>query len=252
MTTIPAGFIPDEWNQTHGAFKRLVEHLDAMQFVLAECSILTRENCDVAYIREQVTSVVDTLHFLATDAERQWKAVGVSVAAATGQFSLDRPADNVAWCASAMNAAWHLYNGLRRELSGENAELCIQRLPMYLGRIPNDIGQWRERITAEIRAGALCIDEKPKALAIPDDCVQTVAGAIVLKSDLTEESRTSGQWGTIFGWDAGRKTFNDKVKRGDIRVVRDDKSKDSFPRYFLHRDSIENPLLRSALRGRHC
>ncbi len=167
MTTIPAGFIPDEWNQTFAAFKRLVEHLDAMQAMLTECSELTSENCDVAYIRDQVTSEVDTLQFMASDAEKHWKARGVAVASAAGRFSLNRPADDLAWCSAALNSSWHLYNGLRRELSGQNAELCVQRLPLHLGRIPNDIGQWRERITAEIRAGALCSEEKPKSDSTP-------------------------------------------------------------------------------------
>jgi hypothetical protein len=167
MDTIPAGFIPNEWNQTFGAFRRLVEHLDAMQFVLAECSILTSENCDVAYIREQVASVVDTLEFMANDAEKHWKALGVVVASAAGRFSLNRPLDDVAWCSSVLNAAWNLHNGLSRELSGSDSELCVQRLPLHLGRIPNDIQSWKDRITAELRAGALCREEKPKSDSTP-------------------------------------------------------------------------------------
>lgn len=162
MQHIPAGFFPDKWNQTFAAFKRLVEHLDAMQFVLGECSILSSENCDVSYIREQVTREVDTLEFMASDAANHWKALGVEVSSAAGRLSLNRPADDVAWCSVVLNAAWHLHNGLQRELSGQNAELCVQRLPLHLGRIPNDIGQWRERITAEIRAGILCSNEPGK------------------------------------------------------------------------------------------
>ena len=246
MNTIPAGFFPDEWNQTFAAFKRLVEQLAEMQAMLTECGELTSENCDVAYIRDQVTNEVDTLQFMANDTEKHWKALGVTVASAAGRFSLNRPADDVAWCSAVLNSSWSLYNGLRRELSGQDAELCVQRLPLHLGRIPNDIGQWRERITAEIRAGAFCSDEKPKETTIPDDCLQTIAGDIVLRNELTEESRTSGDWGTIFDWDAGRKTFKDKAKRGEIRVVRDEKSTNAFPRFFVIRDDIENRLLRSS------
>jgi len=157
MNNIPAGFIPNEWNQTFGAFRRLVEQLGEMQAMLAECSELTPENCDAAYIHEQVRTEVDTVQFMASDAEKHWKALGVPVATAAGRFNLNRPADDVAWCSSVLNAAWHLHNGLRRELAADNAELCVQRLPLHLGRIPNDIATWRERITAELRAGAMCI-----------------------------------------------------------------------------------------------
>ncbi len=156
MQAISAGFFPDQWNQTFGAFRRLVEHLDAMQYVLAECSILTPENCDVAYIREQVASVVDTLEFMANDAEKHWKSHGVAIATAAGRLSLNRPLDDVAWCSSVLNAAWNLHNGLSRELSGSDSELCVQRLPLHLGRIPNDIPSWKDRIAAELRAGVLC------------------------------------------------------------------------------------------------
>lgn len=252
MQTIPAGFIPNEWNQTFGAFKRLVEHLAEIQAMLAECREVTAENCDVAYIREQVTNEVDTLQFMASDAETHWKSLGVPVATAAGRFSLNRPADDVAWCSAVLNAAWNLHNGLRRELAGENVKLCVQRLPLHLGRIPTDIQAWRELITAEIRAGALCSEEKPKETPIPDDCVQTIAGVVVLKCELTEESRTSGQWADICDWDAGRKTFGDKAKRGDIRAVLDPNSAKGLPKYFLHRndivafDATTIPLLRSS------
>lgn len=156
MQNIPAGFIPDEWNQSLGSFQRLVQHLDAMQSLLGECSILTPENCDVAYIREQVTRETDTLQLMTSDAETRWNANGVAIAAAAGQLNLNRPADDVAWCSAILNAAWHFHSGLRRELSGENAELCVQRLPLHLGRIPGDIGRWQNRIAAELRAGKLC------------------------------------------------------------------------------------------------
>lgn len=161
MQTIPAGFIPNEWNQTFGAFKRLVEHLDAMQATLTECGELTPENCDITYIREQVTNEVDTLQFMASDAEKHWKALGVVVATAAGRLSLNRPADDVAWCAAVLNSSWQLHNGLRRELSGDNADVLVKRLPLHLGRIPIDIGQWCGKITAEIRAGALCVAQTP-------------------------------------------------------------------------------------------
>lgn len=156
MRHVPAGFFPNEWNQTFGAFDRLVEQLAEMQVTLVECGELTPENCDVAYIREQVTSEVDTLQFMADDAEKHWKTLGVAIASAIGRLNLQRPADDVAWCASILNAAWNLHNGLRRELSGESAELCVQRLSLHLARIPDDIDQWRGKITAEIRAGGLC------------------------------------------------------------------------------------------------
>ncbi|MCX7396557.1 MAG: hypothetical protein NT138_02630 [Planctomycetales bacterium] len=235
MTTIPAGFIPDEWNQTFAAFKRLVEHLDAMQAMLTECGELTSENCDVAYIRDQVTSEVDTLQFMASDAEQHWKARGVAVASAAGRFSLNRPADDLAWCSAALNSSWHLYNGLRRELSGQNAELCVQRLPLHLGRIPNDIGQWRERITAEIRAGALCSDEKPKESTIPDDCLQTIAGDTVLRNELTEEDRPSGEWALICGFtdDTFRNRMTKKAKGPTWRIV-----ESSSQRYRVHVEDL--------------
>jgi hypothetical protein len=159
MDTIPAGFIPDEWNQTFAAFKRLVEHLDAMRAILTECSELTSENCDVAYIRNQVRSEVDTLQFMTSDAEKHWKARVVAVASAAGRFNLNRPVGFVAWCDAVLDAAWNLCNGLSGELSGQNAELCVHRLPLHLGKIPNDIGHWRESIRAELRAGALCHKE---------------------------------------------------------------------------------------------
>jgi len=190
MNNIPAGFIPNEWNQTFGAFKRLVDHLDAMQFVLAECSILTSENCDVAYIREQVTNEVNTLEFMASDAEKHWKALGVPVATAAGRFNLNRPADDVAWCSSVLNAAWHLYNGLRRELAGVNAELCVQRLPLHLGRIPNDIATWREQITAELRAGAMCISNPNESTSsqrtYTDDAIPK--GLLCSQLDITDDA----------------------------------------------------------------
>jgi hypothetical protein len=132
-----------------------------MQTMLTECSEVTSENSDIEFIREQMQNGVDTLQFMASDAETRWKAVGVKVATAAGKFSLNRPADSVAWCAALIGASWSLYNGLRRELSGDNADLCVQRLPSHLGRIPNDIGEWQNRITAELRAGVLCEPEVP-------------------------------------------------------------------------------------------
>lgn len=158
MQTIPAGFFPDEWNQTFGAFKRLVEQLAEMQAMLTECGELTPENCDVAYIREQVTNEVDTLEFMAIEAGKHWKSRSVAVASAAGQFNLNRPVGFVAWCEKILDAAWRLGQSLRRELAGKDHALCVQRLPVHLGSIPNDIDQWQDSIRAELRAGELCSD----------------------------------------------------------------------------------------------
>ncbi|MEJ7591133.1 MAG: hypothetical protein WKF77_06255 [Planctomycetaceae bacterium] len=166
MSNIPAGFIPDVWNQTLGAFQRLVQQLASVQNVLAECAELTPENSDIEFIREQIRAEVDTLQFMTNDAEKRWKSIGLDVASAVGRFNMNRPADNVAWCSAILNAAWQLYNGLRRELAGENAELCVQRLPLHVGRIPNDIDTWRNRITAELRAGAIC-ENSTKTAPLP-------------------------------------------------------------------------------------
>ncbi len=183
MDHIPAGFRPNDWDQTLGAFHRLIQQLADMHTMLNECAECSPEDSDFDYIREQVRAELDTLQFMASDAETRWKAISVGVASAAGQFNMDRPADDVAWCSAVLNAAWHFHNGLHRELAGENAELCVQRLPLHISRIPDDIHQWLNRITAEIRAAKLCNDTtKPNPL--PDDSLQTMAGDIVQRNEL--------------------------------------------------------------------
>jgi hypothetical protein len=246
MTTIPAGFIPDEWNQTFAAFKRLVEHLDAMRAMLTECSELTSENCDVAYIRNQVRSEVDTLQFMASDAEKHWKARVVAVASAAGRFNLNRPVGFVAWCDAVLDAAWNLCNGLSGELSGQNAELCVHRLPLHLGKIPNDIGHWRESIRAELRAGALCSDEKPKENSIPDESIRTIAGDVVLRNELTEEDRPSGEWALICGFsdDTFRNRMSTEAKGPTWRIV-----ESGSQRYRVHVEDL-TPKIRGSKKQR--
>ena len=184
MQHLPAGFIPNEWNQTLGSFRRLVQQLANMQRMLAECSEVTSDNSDIEFVREQLQNEVDTLQFMTSDAETRWKPVGVAVASAAGQLHLNRPADDVAWCSALIGAAWHFHNGLQRELSGDKAETCVQRLPLHLGRIPNDIGAWQNRITAELRAGTLCKAdtvehvEQPKIILVKDQAIHDVHAAV--------------------------------------------------------------------------
>jgi hypothetical protein len=93
--------------------------------------------------------------------------------------------------------------------------------------------------------------QKQRDIPIPEGCMKTITGKIVFQSDLTEESRTSGEWAVIFDWDGGRKTFGDKTESGEIRAVRDERSKNGSPKYYLHRNDITAhdektiPLLRS-------
>ncbi|MFO0429526.1 MAG: hypothetical protein ACK526_23365 [Planctomyces sp.] len=125
---------------------------------------------------------VATLAFMTREAETHWKALGVSVASAAGRLNLNRPADDVAWCSSVLNAAWNLHNGLSRELSGSDSEVCVQRLPLHLGRIPNDIQSWKDRIAAELRAGVLCESDKPKQNTVPTQTVERFESEVLCKS----------------------------------------------------------------------
>lgn len=214
MQTIPSGFCPNEWNQAFGAFKRLVEHLDALQSILSECGDLTHADSDVDYIRQQLSSEVDTLQFMTSDAEKHWKPLSLAVASAAGRFSLSRPVDDVAWCSSLLNAAWTLHNGLRRELAGENAELCIQRLPLHVSRIPNDINQWRDRITAELRAGSMCSSttDQAAAVALSKPLTTKAWAARFGKSETWVKDRVRKEW-------VPEGLAKKDSKRGSVRIA---------------------------------
>lgn len=161
MDTIPAGFIPDEWNQLLGAFQRLAGQVIEIRSALEECKTLTADNCDFHHIRDQIERETDTLQFMVADANQRWKALGVSVASAVGRLGMSRPSDNIAWCSSILDTALTLYNGLRRELSGQDVQLCVQRLPLHLTRIPDDCSEWCDRVTAELRGGFFCQEPAP-------------------------------------------------------------------------------------------
>ncbi len=134
MPFIPAGFFPNQWDQTLSAFLRLVKQLSSMRAMLTECAECSAENSDVEFIVEQVRQELETLKFMANDAQARWATLRVEVATAIGRFSLERPVDNVAWCESLLNSVWQFHNGIRRELSFDdlNCELCVQRLPLHV------------------------------------------------------------------------------------------------------------------------
>jgi hypothetical protein len=232
-----------------------------MHTILNECSL---EDSDFDYIREQVRAELDTLQFMASDAETRWNPISVGVASAAGQFNMDRPASDVAWCSAVLNAAWHFHHGVARELAGENAELCVQRLPLHIRRIPDDIPHWRDRITAEIRAAKLC-DDTTKPNPLPDDSLQTMASDIVQPNSLlspieqTNRGTTEGTKNSESGDNADnserkvKRTFCDRcqqVKRNWLRKIQREKCDiplQTFLKEFFanpRKEGIWNPIVK--------
>jgi hypothetical protein len=62
---------------------------------------------------------------------------------------------------------------------------------------------------------------EPKEATIPDDSLQTIAGEIVLRNELTEEDRPSGEWALICGFsdDTFRNRMSTEAKGPTWRIV---------------------------------
>lgn len=229
--SIPAGFLPDQWNAALSAVERLAQQLAHMQAMLAECADCTPENSDLAFVREQIQSEVDTLQHMAGVAERRWQAVSIDVATAAGRFGLSRPADDVAWYPAMLNAAWRLYNGLQRELAGVDSAACVRRLPLHLGRIPDDIATWQDRITAELRGGKLTSTAQP-------------AGPVEYSKALRVSTWHQHFLAARFSENTSERFFRDWLNnqiRAGVAVRDSERGPVRFAIAFLQRNGIEPP-----------
>lgn len=85
----------------------------------------------------------------------------------------------------------------------------------------NCFGEWWRAIDGLVAAADLIAADAESPVTVEDDQIRTIAGDIVLRNELTEEDRPSGEWADICGFsdDTFRNRMKHQAKGATWRIV---------------------------------